>query len=443
MTQQGKNKLFIDEVRVRLTAGNGGNGCVSFRREKYVPRGGPDGGDGGDGGNIYFEATNKLHTLIDLKYHAHSVAQRGSHGSGSNKHGKSGEDLIISVPCGTIIRDWETEEILADLKEDGQRFLAVRGGKGGRGNARFVTSTYQVPRFAEKGEKGEEREFLLELKLIADVGIVGLPNSGKSTLLSAITSAKPKIADYPFTTLTPNLGVVSLPGYRTITVADIPGIIEGASEGKGLGHDFLKHIERTRILLFLIDMGDPVPEKTIEILEHELETYSPMFKEKPRVYVFNKLDIPENQSSFNKQIKKKEWKVPVFGISAITKKGINTLIDAIYHIVDEARNSEMEESEPLETRYVYEAPFKIYKEQSGFRVEGKRIFQALQMTDMENEEAVQYLQKVLSHLGLFRALKRIQAKDGDIIYIGDYELIYSGDIIAKNIAESRDKKKHG
>lgn len=443
MTQQSKNKLFIDEVRVKLTAGDGGNGCMSFRREKYVPRGGPDGGDGGNGGNIYFEATHKLHTLIDLKYHAHFVAQRGLHGSGSNKHGKCGKDLIIPIPCGTIIRDWETGEVLADLKENGQRFLAVRGGKGGRGNARFATSTYQAPRFAEKGEKGEEREFLLELKLIADVGIVGLPNSGKSTLLSVITSAKPKIADYPFTTLTPNLGVVSLPGYRTITVADIPGIIEGASEGKGLGHDFLKHIERTRVLLFLIDMGDSVPENTIEILEHELESYSPIFKEKPKVYVFNKLDIPENQSRFNREIKKKEWEVPVFGISAITKKGIKTLIDTLYHIVDEARNSEVEESEPLETRYIYEAPFKIYKEQSGFRVEGKRILQALQMTDMENEEAVQYLQKVLSHLGLFRALKRFQAKDGDIIYIGDYELIYSGDMIAKNIAESRDKKKHG
>ncbi len=210
-----------------------------------------------------------------------------------------------------------------------------------------------------------------------------------------------------------------------------------------MGHDFLKHIERTRVLLFLIDMSDPVPENTIEILEHELESYSPMFKEKPKVYVFNKLDITENQSHFNKQIKNKEWKVPVFGISAITKKGIKTLIDTIYNLVEETRNTEIEESEPLETRYVYEAPFKIYKEQSGFRVEGKRILQVVQMTDMENEEAVQYLQKVFSHLGLFRALKRLRAKEGDIICIGDCELIYSGGIISKNTVESRDKKKHG
>ncbi|MGC8739404.1 MAG: GTPase ObgE [Candidatus Hydrogenedens sp.] len=442
MKQQGKNRLFIDEVRVKLTAGDGGNGCVSFRREKYVPKGGPDGGDGGNGGNIYFQATTKLHTLIDLKYHAHWIAPKGTHGSGNNRHGKNGKDLIIYVPCGTIIRDWETGEILVDLKEDKQLFLAVKGGKGGKGNARFVSSTYQTPRFAEKGEKGEEKEFLLELKLIADVGFVGLPNAGKSTLLASITSAKPKIADYPFTTLTPNLGVVSLSEYRTITVADIPGIIEGASEGKGLGYDFLKHIERTRVLLFLIDTGDPEPENTIEILEHELEAYSPVFNEKPKVYVFNKLDITENDNYFNKKIKNKKWKVPIFGISAVTGKGVKPLLDTIYQIVEEARNNEKEEPIPIETRYVYEAPFKIYKEPDGFRIEGKRISRVLQMTDFENEEAVQYLQRVLAHMGLFRALKRAKAKDGDLIYMDDYEFTYSGDIISKDTSEYRNKKKH-
>ncbi len=442
MKQQRKDKLFIDEVRVKLSAGDGGNGCISFRREKYVPRGGPDGGDGGNGGSIYFKATNKLHTLIDLKYHAHWLAPRGTHGSGNNKHGRNGKDLDILVPCGTIVRDWETGEVLADLKENGQQFLAVKGGKGGKGNARFANSTYQTPRFAEKGEKGEEKEFLLELKLIADVGFVGLPNAGKSTLLSSITSAKPKIAEYPFTTLTPNLGVVSLPGYRTITVADIPGIIEGASEGKGLGHDFLKHIERTRMLLFLIDTGDPSPESTIEILEHELDSYSPVFNEKPKIYVFNKLDIPENQKIFNNKIRNMKWKVPIFGISAITRKGIKPLLDNVYHIVEEARKNNSEEPIPVETRYVYEAPFIIYKEPDGFRVEGKRISRILQMTDFDNEEAVQYLQRVLTHIGLFRALKRAKVKDGDVIYIGDYEFIYSGDMITKDTYEYRGKKKN-
>ncbi len=429
MNQLEKAKSFIDRVRVRLTAGDGGNGCVSFRREKYIPRGGPDGGDGGRGGHIYFEATSKLNTLLDLKYHAHWVAERGGHGSGNNRHGKDGKDIIIPVPCGTIVRDWETGEILADLKEEGQRFLAVRGGKGGRGNAHFCTSTYQTPRFAEKGEKGEDKEFLLELKLIADVGIVGLPNAGKSTLLSRISSAKPKIADYPFTTLSPNLGVVQLSNYRTITVADIPGIIEGASEGKGLGHEFLRHIERTRVLLFLVDMGDSNPQKTIKILENELNLYSPVFIEKKKVYAFNKLDITENYEKFISDISKRDWGVPVFGISAVTGFGIKELLECLYKLVEDAKTAEEEEEKQqeieIEARHVYEAPFQIFKEPGGFRVEGKRVLSAVQVTDLNNEEAVQHLHKVLAHLGLFRALRRLGIKDGDIIWIGDYEFVYS------------------
>ncbi|MCX8065327.1 MAG: GTPase ObgE [Candidatus Hydrogenedentes bacterium] len=440
MNQSEKAKPFIDRVRVRLTAGDGGNGCVSFRREKYVPRGGPDGGDGGRGGNIYFEATSKLNTLTDLKYHTHWVAERGEHGSGGNRHGKDGKDIIISVPCGTLVRDWETGEILADLKEEGDRFLAVRGGRGGRGNARFCTATYQAPKFAEKGEKGEDKEFLLELKLIADVGIVGLPNAGKSTLLSRISSAKPKIADYPFTTLSPNLGVVRLSDYRTMTVADIPGIIEGASEGKGLGHEFLRHIERTRVLLFLVDTGDLNPYKTIEILENELSLYSPVFTEKRRIYAFNKLDIPENYNRFFTEILNSNWKVPVFGISAVTGLGVKELLECAYKLVDETKLEEKEE-DSIEVRHIYEAPFQIFKEPGGFRVEGKRVLRAIQMTDLENEEAVQHLHRTLSHLGLTRALKRLGAKDGDLVCIGDYEFIYSGKLsTSKN--KKRKSRKH-
>lgn len=433
MNQSEKLKRFIDRVRVRLTAGDGGNGCVSFRREKYIPRGGPDGGDGGRGGHIYFEATSKLNTLMDLKYHAHWVAERGEHGSGNNRHGKDGKDIIIPVPCGTIVRDWETGEILADLKENGQKFLAVRGGKGGRGNAHFCTSTYQTPKFAEKGEKGEDKEFLLELKLIADVGIVGLPNAGKSTLLSRVSSAKPKIADYPFTTLSPNLGVVHLSDYRNIVVADIPGIIEGASEGKGLGHEFLRHIERTRVLLFLVDTGDPDPHKTIQILENELNLYSPVFIEKKRVYAFNKLDITENYQKFVSDIQKSQWDYPIFGISAVTGLGVKELFEFVYKLVEEAKESEahdMHHSE-AEARYVYEAPFQIFKEPGGFRVEGKRVLSAVQMTNLDNEEAVQHLLRVLAHLGLLRALRRLGVKDGDTIWIGDYEFTFSSGLTSK------------
>lgn len=436
MNSTQKNKLFIDEVRVRLTAGNGGNGCVSFRREKFVPRGGPDGGDGGRGGHIYLQANKKLFTLLDLKYHTHWVAERGGHGSGNNKHGKDGKDIFIQVPCGTIVRDWETGEILADLKEHGQIYLAVQGGKGGKGNARFKTPTYQAPRFAEKGEKGEDKEFILELKIIADVGLVGLPNAGKSTLLAKTTSAKPKIADYPFTTLNPNLGVVSLPGYRTMTIADIPGIIEGASEGKGLGFDFLKHIERTRVLLFLIDTGDPSPIQTIHILEGELEAYSPQFKEKPKLYVFNKLDIPENLERFEKEIKSMKWEYPVFGISAITGVGLSSLLEETYKLVEQARNEPEVEEEIAEVRYVFEAPFQIYKEPDGYRIEGKRVLRAVQMTDFDNEEAVLYLQRILAHLGVFRALRRLGVNEGDIIHIGDYELVYTGNLEHKKSAKN-------
>lgn len=436
-----KAKPFIDRVRVRLTAGDGGNGCVSFRREKYVPRGGPDGGDGGRGGSIYFEATSKLNTLMDLKYHAHWVAERGEHGSGNNRHGKDGKDIIIPVPCGTLVRDWETGEILADLKEEGQRFLAVKGGKGGRGNARFCTATYQTPKFAEKGEKGEDKEFLLELKLIADVGIVGLPNAGKSTLLSRISSAKPKIADYPFTTLSPNLGVVKLSDFRIMTVADIPGIIEGASEGKGLGHEFLRHIERTRVLLFLVDTGDANPEKTIEILENELNLYSPLFVEKKRVYAFNKLDIPENYNKFISEILTKEWGSPIFGISAVTGSGVKDLLEYLYKVLEEVKTCEKEGQEVVEqAKYVYESPFQIFKEQGGFRIEGKRVLRAVEMTDLENEEAVQHLQRTLAHLGVMRALRRLGAKDGDIIWIGEYEFTYSGGLSSSTKKNRKHRK---
>jgi len=418
--------MFIDRARIRVTGGNGGNGCCSFRREKYVPRGGPNGGDGGNGGDVHFVATTRLTSLLDLRYHPHWKGQRGLHGQGSDCHGRSGEDTIIYVPCGTLIRDRLTGELLCDLVEDSQRFRAARGGKGGRGNAHFATATNRAPRFAEKGEPGEDREYQLELKLIAEVGIVGLPNAGKSTLLAAISAATPKIADYPFTTLAPNLGVAALSGHRTLTVADIPGIIKGAAQGKGLGHDFLRHIERTRVLLFLIDLGDADPRATRDILEHELEQYSSVFAGRPRLYALNKADLPENRARFDELATAFS---PVQCISAVTGEGLPPLLENLWTLVDAARQTERDLPVPPEPEHVYahEAPFTIRRTASGFRVQGARVLRVIRMTDFENPEAVRHLQHTLRKMGLFAALKRLGATPGQAIHIGEVELEYQPD----------------
>ncbi len=417
--------MFVDHVRIRVTAGAGGKGCCSFRREKYVPFGGPDGGDGGKGGDVYFAASARFSTLLDQVYHAHWKAERGAHGMGSDCHGKSGEDLIIQVPCGTLVRDFNSGEVLADLVEEGQRFLAARGGRGGKGNPRFATSGNRAPHFAEKGEPGEDREFLLELKLIADVGFVGLPNAGKSTLLSSLSAATPKIADYPFTTLSPNLGVAPLPGYRSLTLADIPGIIEGAAQGKGLGLDFLRHIERTRVLLFLIDLGDAEPAATFSVLENELSEYSPVFKDRPRVLAFNKLDVTENRE----RIPALQALFPkAHFISAATRNGVAELLEVLWTEVDRARKEEIvvPAMEP-EREYTYEAPFQITRIPEGFRVEGKPVLRVVRMTDFDNTEAVRHLHQVLTRMGLFRALKRLGAQPGHSIFLEDVELEYQPD----------------
>lgn len=415
--------MFIDRVKLRVTAGDGGKGCCSFRREKYIPFGGPNGGDGGDGGAVYFVATPRLTSLLEIRFHAHWKAEHGIHGKGSDMHGKCGEDLLIEVPLGTVVCDAETGEPLADLTEPGQRFLGARGGKGGKGNARFATSTNRAPKFAEKGEPGEDREFALELKLIAEVGIVGMPNAGKSTLLSVITAAKPKIADYPFTTLSPNLGVAQLSDFRTLTVADIPGIIEGAAQGKGLGHDFLRHIERTRVLLFVVDLGDEDPLETLRILEAELAEHSEVFLTRPKIVAFNKSDVTENRERFESL----RAELPeAYCISAATGQGLQPLLEVLYTTVERVKKEEAE-FVPMEDlhAYIYEAPFEIFREPSGeFRVEGERPLRVVRMTDFENEEAVRHLQKVLTRMGLLRALKRLGAKPGHSVMIGDVEMEY-------------------
>jgi GTPase len=336
--------MLIDNVKIVIKSGDGGNGCVSFRREKYVPKGGPNGGDGGIGGDVIFKADNSLATLIDFKYKRIYKAQFGKHGMGGDKTGKSGDDLIILVPCGSIIKDYATGKVLADLTENGETFLAAKGGRGGRGNARFTTSTNQAPRNAEPGEKGIEQEIGIELKLIADVGLVGLPNAGKSTLISKISAAKPKIADYPFTTLQPNLGIVRYKDYQSFVVADIPGLIEGAHLGKGLGIRFLKHIERTKVLVFLLD-ATLIPynenkKEDYETLVNELVSYNKKLLEKPKIICFSKVDtLTDEQKKDLSKIKftKKgsKEKIPVLKISAVSGENLSKLLDEIWMLLHE------------------------------------------------------------------------------------------------------------
>ncbi len=324
--------MFIDSAKIHVKAGDGGNGVISFRREKYVPKGGPDGGDGGDGGSVYVVADRNLTTLLDFRYAPHYKAERGAHGQGSRKSGSSGNDVIIRVPCGTIIKDADTGEAIADLIEHGAKVLVAKGGKGGRGNQHFATPTNRAPRHAEPGQPGEERTLELELKLLADVGLVGFPNAGKSTLISVLSAAKPKIADYPFTTLEPNLGIVRYQDYKSFVMADIPGIIEGASEGKGLGLKFLKHIERTKVLAILLPANSLDLKGEYKILTTELKKFSPTLAAKPKVVVISKMDIaPEGF-----QIPKFRG-VKVVAISSVAQQGLDTLKMLLWEKINEVK----------------------------------------------------------------------------------------------------------
>jgi GTP-binding protein len=321
---------FIDEVTITVVAGKGGNGCVSFRREKYVPRGGPDGGDGGEGGSVVLEASERKHSLLDFRYRNLFRAEPGRNGAGQNRQGRSGEDLVVGVPVGTVAKDPQTGEILSDLTEPGQRWIAAKGARGGKGNAHFVSSTHRTPRFAQEGQPGEERNLKLELKLIADVGLVGFPNAGKSTLVSAVSAARPKIADYPFTTLTPNLGVVQYDDAPPFVMADVPGLIEGAHEGAGLGVRFLKHIERTRLLVHVIDLSRVPSDNPLEPfkqIEHELESYSEELREKPRIIVLNKTDLVKNGEDLARIEKGySELGLPVLLVSSLKREGLRELV---------------------------------------------------------------------------------------------------------------------
>jgi GTP-binding protein len=328
--------MFIDYAVIELTAGKGGDGAVAFRREKFVPKGGPAGGNGGRGANIIIEAHHNLNTLLDFRYKRIYKAENGEMGGNSLKDGKGGKDVVIKVPLGTVIKDYETKEILFDLDENSCIVVVAKGGKGGKGNSNFATSTNQTPRYAEKGKPGEYKKVILELKLIADVGLVGFPNSGKSTLISTITEARPKIADYPFTTLKPNLGIVRYKDYQSFTVADIPGIIEGAHEGKGLGHQFLRHIERTKIILFLIDITSEKYEDDFETLYNELKSYSPKLIEKNMLVAFSKSDLADDEK-IKEVLKLKFGKQNITPLvfSSVTNSGLSELKDVMWNSLQE------------------------------------------------------------------------------------------------------------
>ncbi len=340
--------MFIDRVKIKVKAGDGGNGVTAFRREKFIPRGGPSGGDGGVGGSVYMESHEGLNTLLHLRYNPEHKAERGRHGEGSNRYGKDGEDALVKVPVGTQVFDPETNELLFDFTEPGQRYMAAKGGKGGWGNSHFATATRQAPKYHYNGRPGGERELQLELKLIADVGLVGFPNAGKSTLISVVSAAKPKIADYPFTTLEPNLGVVDMGDFRTFVVADIPGLIEGASDGAGLGHRFLRHVERTKLMLHLVDVSslsgrDPVSD--YEIINRELANYDADLAKRPQIIVATKIDAmdePDRLDALKKRAKKE--KMPFFEISAVTNKGVKELVSAVAVALD-AETERLREAE--------------------------------------------------------------------------------------------------
>ncbi|NLL17638.1 MAG: GTPase ObgE [Clostridia bacterium] len=432
--------MFYDTARIYVKAGDGGDGVVSFRREKYVPEGGPNGGDGGRGGNIEFIVDEGLRTLVDFKYKRHYKAGRGQHGQGKNMHGKSGEDLILRVPPGTLIKDADTGELLADLTVPGQRIIAARGGRGGRGNARFLSNKQRAPRIAEKGEPGEERWLQLELKLLADVGLLGFPNAGKSTLISRISAAKPKIADYPFTTLSPNLGVVSVEEGKSFVVADIPGLIEGAHQGVGLGHDFLRHLERTRVLIHVIDLSsfEQEPIDAFRIINRELELYSPELSKKPQVVAANKIDVPEAKERLASLIEALDPNIPVFPISAVTGEGVTDLLYKVQAMLEEIGPVEPEtvpETAWKETRYDPEKePFTVTPEDGIYIVTGKEVERQVAMTDMANEEAVRRLARILRKMGVDDALREAGARDGDEVRIGD--LIF--DFVESRASEAHD-----
>ena len=419
--------MFVDYTKIIIKSGDGGNGAVSFRREKYVAAGGPDGGDGGKGGDIYFEATKDKNTLIDFRYNKKYKAGNGENGSGKNCYGKYGEDLYIKVPIGTVVKDAKTNKVIADISKEGQVELVLKGGRGGKGNSHFATSTRQVPRFAEDGEKGEEKEIILELKLLADVGLLGFPNVGKSTFLSSVTEARPKIANYHFTTLEPNLGVATING-QSFVIADIPGIIEGASEGVGLGIQFLRHVERTRLLLHVIDVSglegrDPVED--FNTINNELEKYSKKLSQRKQIIVANKIDVMQDATLYKKlENLAKEKNLEIYKISAVTGEGVEKLLTRVVEVLKTLPKEDMLETE---NKIVYtlkqeEPTWTIRKENNAFIVEGKAVERLMGRINIQDNESMYYFHKRLKELGIEGKLKEMGVCQGDTVILDGYEL---------------------
>lgn len=425
--------MFFDQARIYVKGGDGGNGIVAFRREKFVPRGGPSGGNGGRGGNVVVVVDPALNTLFPYQQQIHYRAERGVHGGRSNMTGANGPDLLLPVPRGTAVRDAETGDLLGDLTRPGQTLVVAQGGRAGRGNAAFKSSRNKAPRIAEKGESGEERRLLLELKLVADVGIIGVPNAGKSTLLSVVSAAKPKIADYPFTTVEPSLGVAEV-NHRQIVLVDIPGLLEGAHEGVGLGLDFLRHIERTRMLIHLLNGDSPDPLGDFAAINQELELFNPALLERPQIVVLNKLDLPQAQEHWPAvQAEMERRDLPHLAISALTREHVQELLYRVQAMLDELPTMEEMEEEQAEAWVEIEAPvgektFAIHKLDEGqWLVEGIAIERAAQMTNWDYYEAAMRFQRILRAMGITDALRAAGVAEGDTVRIGDLELVWGFD----------------
>ena len=419
--------MFVDEVNIKVVAGSGGDGCTAFRREKYVELGGPFGGNGGRGSDIIFKVDEGLRTLVDLRYNKIIKGQRGANGEGKNKNGKSAKDIVIKVPPGTVVRDNDTNLLVCDLKNHGEEFIVAKGGRGGRGNTAFKTQNNPAPSFSEKGEPGEERYLKVELKLLADVGLVGMPSVGKSTILSKISRSKPKIAAYHFTTLNPNLGVVKTRDGRSFTVADLPGLIEGASLGEGLGDKFLKHIERTRVIAHVIDMSgfegrDPFDD--YQKICKELEDFDKSLLNKQSLIIANKMDMEgavENLEKFKKQVPDKE----IFEVSAINSEGLDKVLVYMADLLDKILVTPLEDEENYEDYVLYkykkEDPFQIERDGDVFILRGKEIEKLFRMNKFNSDEAILRFAKKLARMGVDEKLEEMGAKQGDIVKILDYE----------------------
>jgi len=418
---------MVDLVKITVKAGKGGNGFVSFRREKYVAAGGPDGGDGGKGGDVYFIVDQDVNTLADFRYKKKFVAEDGQKGDGGNRYGKSGASLYIKVPAGTVVRDMETGRTIADLVNVGEKCLIAKGGRGGRGNAKFATSTRQVPKFAEEGEEGESFSLMLELKLLADVGLVGFPNVGKSTILSIMTAAKPKIGNYQFTTLVPNLGVVKLENGADFVLADIPGLIEGAHTGSGLGHEFLRHIERTKLIIHVVDCSQSEGRdavKDFKIINAELELHNPKLAKRPQIVVANKMDIPGAEENFER-LKKVTDKLgyELFSVSAATNQGLKEVFYRVSNMLKDIPAEEKEEIiEEVEIKDMPE--FEIVFKNNMYIISGKIIEKVMRNINFDDYESVQYFQRFLDMKGINKQLERMGINEGDTVRIGEVEFEY-------------------